>query len=252
MTTQDWKRLPHMYHILKGRQMGFTEIVLRLIQYFCFNRYAGKNVGIMAATNGKLAAKDLRRFSRLFRNIPHVVSQTIKSNTIKLTNGVIIEAFPASEEAVTGDTNYACIFLDESAKWKLVDDTPVFNSIMPIIRANGADLFLVSTPKGPLKMFYTIWANKEDEEFLKLEYDIWRTEGNLYTKLQIDEMISSTTGDANQEYLCKFTVSDKSIFNIVLDEDREPGMTAWDVSSVLDEADDTEDDNFVEDEEDND
>ena len=238
-----------MYHVVKGRQMGFTEIVLRVIQYFCLNRYAGRNVGIMAATNGKLAAKDLRRFAQLFLNIPHTVEQPIKSNKFKLNNGVIIEAFPASEEAITGDTNYACIFLDESAKWKLVDDTPVFSSIMPIVRTNGSDLFLISTPKGPLKKFYQIWANKEDTEFTKLEYTIWRTEGNLYNKEQIEEMLASTTEDANQEYLCKFTVSDNSIFNVVLDEDREPGLTAWDVSSVSDEADDTEDDHFVEDEE---
>ena len=72
MSEKDWKRLHHMFHILKGRQMGFTEIVLRVIFHFCFSRYAGSNVGIIAATNGKLANKDLRRFYRLFKNIIQV------------------------------------------------------------------------------------------------------------------------------------------------------------------------------------
>ena len=104
----DWKRIEHMFHVLKGRQMGFTEIVLRLIQFFCFSRYAGKNIGIIAATNGKLAEKDLRRFYKLFSNIREVIGTGLKNKKITLINETIIEAFPASEEALTGDTNYAC------------------------------------------------------------------------------------------------------------------------------------------------
>jgi len=103
------------YHINKGRQMGFTEIILRLIQFLCFSLYAGSNVGIMAATNGNLARKDLRRFARLFLNIKPVVEQWIKSGVFRLVNGTVIEAFAASEEAITGDTRYKCIFMDEAA-----------------------------------------------------------------------------------------------------------------------------------------
>ena len=239
-TKQDWSRLAHMFHVLKGRQMGFTEIVLRVILYFCFNRYAGRNVGIIAATNGKLAAKDLRRMYRMFVNIPEVLEGPLKSNVIKLVNGTVIESFPASEEALTGDTNYACIFMDESAKWKLVDDTPVFNSVMPIVRSNGADFFLISTPKGPIKMFYKI--HKDPQDFVMLKYDIWESQGSLYTKPQIENMISSSKEDPNQEYLCKFTIGQDSIFGIITDEDRGVGWSEWDVSE------EDEDDGYVEDE----
>lgn len=217
MSDEDWKRLAHMFHILKGRQMGFTEIILRIIQFFCFTRYAGKNVGIIAATNGSLANKDLRRFYRLFHNIPGVTLGPPKAHKVELINGTVIEAFPASEEAMTGDTNYACIFMDESAKWKLVDDTPVFNSVMPIVRMNGADFFLISTPKGPLKMFYKIW--KDPQEFVMLVYDIWEADGNLYTHDQIVEMLKTTKEDPNQEYLCKFTIGQHSILGAVTEED---------------------------------
>ena len=182
-----------MFHILKGRQMGFTEIVLRVIFHFCFSRYAGSNVGIIAATNGKQANKDLRRFYRLFKTIIQVTKGPVKSGKLELINNTVVEAFPASEEALTGDTDYACIFMDESAKWKLVDDTPVFNSVMPIVRSNGADLFLVSTGKGPIKMFYQIYL--DPQEFVKLEYNILRTVGNLYTKEQVDNMIASSKED---------------------------------------------------------
>jgi len=222
----DKLRDPNLFHVNKGRQMGFTEIVLRLIKYLCFSRYAGSKIGIIAATNGKLAKKDLRRFSKLFKRIPQVVEQWVVNSTMKLVNGTEIEAFPASEEALTGDTDYKCIFMDESAKWKLVDDTPTFNSILPIVRTNGADLFLVSTPKGPIKMFYKI--HKDPEDFIKFEYDIWRTEGNLYTKSQIETMLASEKEDPDQEYLCKFTIGEDSILGSVTNEDRGTGWREWD------------------------
>jgi len=225
MSQENWDRLEHMFHVLKGRQMGFTEIVLRVIFHFCFSRYAGSKVGIIAAVNGKLANKNLRRFMQLFIHIKSVVPNGIKSSVLTIINGTTIEAFPASEEAMTGDTKYACIFMDESAKWKLVDDTPVFNSVMPIIRSNGADLFLVSTFKGPIKMFYKIW-NDKDPDFMFLEYTIERTVGNLYTAEQVDKMISSSTEDPDQEYMCIPSSGRDSIFGAVKSEDQQ-GMTEW-------------------------
>ena len=241
MSDSDWKRLHHMFHILKGRQMGFTEIVLRVIFHFCFSRYAGSNVGIIAATNGKLANKDLRRFYRLFKNIIQVTKGPVKSGKLELINNTVVEAFPASEEALTCDTDYACIFMDESAKWKLVDDKPVFNSVMPIVRSIGADLFLVSTGKGPIKMFYQIYL--DPQEFVKLEYNILRTVGNLYTKEQVDNMIASSKEDPDQEYMCKFTVGQDSILGAITDEHR-GDFGEWGESDV-----DEEDDGYVEDEE---
>ena len=239
------------YHLNKGRQMGFTEIMLRLIQFLSFSLYAGYNVGIMAATNGNLARKDLRRFARLFLNIKPVVSQWIKSGVMKLVNGTVIEAFSASEEAITGDTKYKCILMDEAAKWRLIDDLPVFNSVEPIIRASGGDLFLISTPKRPVKMFFKI--TKTENEYIRLQYDIWNTEGNLYTKQQIEQMLASATGDPNQEYLCVFSIGEDSIFGIVGKEDMK-GKPEWGYSSYNSSTTNIthpdEDDNFVESEDD--
>ena len=241
---KEWLRKAHKFHILKGRQMGFTEIILRIIQYFCFTRYAGKNVGIIAATNGNLSKKDLRRFYKLFDNIKDTINVGMKNKMVTLTNRCVIEAFPAAEEALTGDTNYAAIFMDESAKWINVDDTPIFNSIMPIVRSNGSDLYLVSTPKSPIKMFYKIYKNPQD--FIMLEYNIWRAEGNLYTTEQIQGMIDSEQGDPNQEYLCKFTHGESAVFGKYAEENRGTGWSEWDVDE------DDEDDGYVESDEDRD
>ena len=242
MTIDDWKRLHHFFHVNKGRQMGFTEIVLRIIQYFCFSRYAGSNVAIMAATNGRLADKDLRRFARLFKRIPKVVLQGAKNHKFILINNTVVEAFPATEEAMTGDTNYACIFMDESAKWRLVDDSPVFNSVIPIAESNGADLFLISTPKGPMKMFYKITL--EPKEFVMLQYDLWESVGNMYTKHQVEDKIKNSKADPNQEYLCKFTIGEDSILGAITEEDRSADVTEWG-----NEETDEEDDGYNEDDE---
>ena len=234
-------------HIKKGRQMGFTEIVLRLILHLCFSRYAGANVGIIAATNGSLAKKDLRRLARLFKSIPVVVSQWIKNNTLRLVNDTVIEAFAASEEALTGDTKYKCILMDEAAKWKLVDDTPVFNSILPIVRTNGADLFLVSTTKGPIKMFYKIDTDHDEDDFVFFVYDIYEAEGNLYTKEEIEAMIDSSAEDPDQEYLCKYKTGRDSIFGTVTSEDQQ-GKTEW----LLESDDDVEKEDGYDEDTDND
>jgi len=223
---KEFLKKAHKFHINKGRQMGFTEIVLRIIQYFCFNRYAGYNVGIQAGTNGDLAKKDLRRFALLFKNIKSTVLGWERGKEMILKNDVHVEAFSASEEAMTGRTRYKCVFQDESSKWRTVDDMPVFNSIMPIVNTNGSDLFLVSTPKGPMKMFYKIHCDPKD--FIKMRFDIWRTNGNMHTKEKILEMIRDAQEDPNQEYLCEFTIGKGSIFGTVTKEDRSD-FIAWSV-----------------------
>lgn len=235
------KRQHHFFHINKGRQMGFTEIMLRIMQYYCFSRYEGYNIGIMAATNGRLSAKDQRRFQRLFDNIKSIIKTRIRNNVMTLINNCVIEAFKASEESMTGDTRYKCVLMDESAKWRIVDDTPVFNSVEPILRASGGDLFLVSTPKGPLKTFYDIFCD-ENSEYTKFEYLIWETKNNLYTEDQINQMLSSATGDPNQEYLGKFTIGDSSIFGSVSKNIQKTDIDSWD--------EEYEDDNYIEPEDD--
>lgn len=249
------------FHIKKGRQMGFTEIILRLIQYLCFTRYKNRKVGIIAATNGDLARKNLRRFARLFKPISSVIQTWItdrkkdptnlirsSKQVIALVNGTEIEAFSASEEAITGDTKYKCIFMDEAAKWRLVEDAPVFNSIMPIVRSNGADFFLVSTPKGPTKTFYKLDMDHDESEYIFLVYDITHAIGNLYTKEEVDDLLNKPTGeDPLQEYMCEYREGENSIFGIVSAEDQQ-GRGEW-----LDEEDeDSEDDGYVENRDDDD
>ena len=148
--TQEGKA--RLVHLNKGRQMGFTELVLRIIQYYCFRDYAGKHIGIQAGTNGALARANLYRFTKLFENIPETLTRKLRGNTLELQNGTTITAYSASEEALTGYTNFGAVFMDEAAKWSLVDDSKVINSVLPFINNNRSDLFMVSTPQGPAKV----------------------------------------------------------------------------------------------------
>ena len=225
----EWLRRHHFFHLNKGRQMGFTEIFLRIIQFYCLTRYAGRNVGIISGTSIALSKKNLRRFKALYKNVPKLITERTRV-TIKMVNGTIIEAFPASEEAITGDTKYACIYMDEAAKWDMVDDSPVFNSIMPLCRTNGADLFVASTPKGPVKMFFRI--HRDPQEFVKLKYIIWRTEGNLYTRPEIENMLATSTEDPAQEYMGEFSIGADSVFGQITDKNR-ADFQPWGAKQVI-------------------
>ena len=237
-----WRRIAHKFHIAKGRQMGFTEWVLRIIFHFCFNRYAGRNIAIIAATNGALAKKNLRRFMRLFKHIRNVLPKGIFQNACHLTNDTTVGAYPATDELITGDTKYAAIFMDESAKWIKVDDRPVFNGIMPIVRSNGSDLFLISTFKGAKKMFYEIWKSRP-KDFVFMKYTIKATIGNLYTKEQVDEMMEESVEDAQQEYMAVPSQGRDSMYGVVEDSQKED-LKGWDVYD--DPIISDEDDGYVE------
>lgn len=200
----------HRFHINKSRQMGFTELILRILAYRCFNKYKQGRIIIIAGTREKTTKKIMQRFKALFDNIPNKVKNTKDPLVLELTNGTVIEGLPANPEAITGDTKIKAIFLDESAKWNLTDDQVVMNAIKPIVDTNISDLFMISTPKGPRGFFYEIEQNHND--FMKFKYDIHEAVGHIYSEQEAQEMLNDVTVDTEQEYLNKYTTSRNSIF----------------------------------------
>ena len=73
---------------------------------------------------------------------------------------------------------------------------------------------------------------------VKLEYDITRTVGNLYTQKEVDDKLASKSLDPLQEYCCKFKLGSGSILSSVKDDERTTGWNHWD-----DVDDDSNDDN---------
>jgi len=209
------------FHVNKPRQSGFSEIVLRIFQDRGFKKYSTKSCKYVVGTREKTTKKMIRRLKQLYKKIPDVVENNSDSLYLELKDGTSFEGLPANPEAITGDTKIAAIAMDESAKWNRIDDQEVLDAYIPIVRTNHSDLFMFSTPKGPRGFFHDIEMN--DTDYQKFKYDIWATEGNLYSNQDILKMLADPTMDTDQEYLNTYTVGRNSIFGVVEDEDIEPG-----------------------------
>jgi len=209
------------FHVNKPRQSGFSEIVLRIFQDRGFKKYSTKSCKYVVGTREKTTKKMIRRLKQLYKRIPDVVENNSDSLYLELKDGTSFEGLPANPEAITGDTKIAAIAMDESAKWNRIDDQEVLDAYIPIVRTNHSDLFMFSTPKGPRGFFHDIEMN--DTDYNKFKYDIWATEGNLYSNQDILKMLADPTMDTQQEYLNAYTVGRNSLFGEIDDEDVEPG-----------------------------
>ena len=209
------------FHVNKPRQSGFSEIVLRIFQDRGFKKYSTKSCKYVVGTREKTTKKMIRRLKQLYKRIPDVVENNSDSLYLELKDGTSFEGLPANPEAITGDTKIAAIAMDESAKWNRIDDQEVLDAYIPIVRTNHSDLFMFSTPKGPRGFFHDIEMN--DTDYQKFKYDIWATEGNLYSNQEILKMLADPTMDTDQEYLNAYTVGRNSVFGEIDDEDIELG-----------------------------
>jgi len=207
------------FHINKSRQIGVTELILRVIAFHCFNKYKGGKILIIAGTREKTASKIMSRLKQLFSNIPWTVEDSKLVQQLKLTNGTVIEALPSNSDAIRGDTKIKAIFVDEAAHFNLSDDSVVLDALQPIVFTNKADLFLVSTPNGMNGFFYDL--SRQENDYCKLEYDYKMAINCIYTEKGIEEELKRNDIDVDQEYRCKFTSPKNAIFGPVLDEEIE-------------------------------
>lgn len=191
------------FHFNKSRQIGFTEIILRILQFRCFNKYKAGKVMIIAGTREKTAAKIMTRFKQLFRNIPDEIENTKDRLKLILKNGTEIEALPSNSDAIRGDTKIRAIFVDEAAHFKLLDDSVVLDAIEPIAFTNQADLFLVSTPNGPKGFFYKLSIQEND--YFKMQFDYTKALNFIYTEEQMVKELKRIDIDIEQEYMTQFT-----------------------------------------------
>jgi hypothetical protein len=212
-------------HVNKSRQIGFTEIVLRAIQYRSFNKYAGGKIMIIAGTREKTSKKIMQRFKALFTDIPHYIKSSNDLVT-ELTNGTTIEALPSNSEAIRGDTKIKCVFIDEAAFFGRVDDSVVMDAIRPIIMTNKSDFFVISTPNGPQGFFHDI-ETKSSSDYYMMKPSIWSAVGVIYSKEEAEAELLRTDVDVEQEYLNQYTTGRDSIFGEITDEDEYSEVTQW-------------------------
>ena len=207
----------HKYFVNKARQIGMTELILRILAFRCFNKYAGGNILIIAGTRELTTKAIIQRFKNLFYSISHEI---VNSNdlTIELRNGTVITGYPSNSDSIRGLTKISAIFMDESAHYNLINDSKVMDAVQPIVETNKSDLFMISTPNGPSGFFYDIHTT--DNDYLKFEYDIWEAVGWIYSKSKAEEMLQDPIHDTDQEYLNKFTTGRDSIWGEITDAHR--------------------------------
>ena len=212
-------------HVNKSRQIGFTEIVLRAIQYLAFNKYQGGKIMIIAGTREKTSKKIMQRFKQLFDNIPQYIKSSTDLITV-LTNGTTIEALPSNSEAIRGDTKINCVFIDEAAFFNRVDDSIVMDAVRPIIMTNKSDFFVISTPNGPSGFFHGIEKDSSSDYYM-MKPSIWSAVGVIYSKEEAEEELKRTDVDVEQEYLNQYTTGRDSIFGKVTAEDEDQTVKEW-------------------------
>ena len=204
------------FHVNKSRQIGLTEIVLRIIQYHSFGKYKGGKILIIAGTREKTTKTVMLRLKALFNDIHSTVKDDRNDLHIVLKNGTEFEGKPSNSEAIRGETKIRAVVIDEAAHFGLVDDSVVLDAVEPILHTNKSDVFLVSTPKGQRGFFYEI--SKEDNDYKKLHYDYTNAIGWIYSEKEMEEELKLTDIDVDQEFRCQYTSSRSSIFGVITDE----------------------------------
>tara|TARA_R110002020_G_scaffold64430_5_gene170989 strand:+ start:5475 stop:6371 length:897 start_codon:yes stop_codon:yes gene_type:complete len=231
-TLQPMKYMPHQldlikqslvdkqvkFHVNKSRQIGLTEICLRIIQYQSFHKYKGGKILIIAGTREKTTRTVMNRLKSMFNTIP----STVKSNdnlSITLKNGTEIEGKPSNSEAIRGETKIKAVMVDEAAHFGIIDDSVVLDAIEPILHTNRSDIFLVSTPRGQRGFFYEL--TKSENDYKMVQYDYTNAVGWIYTQEEMNEELKRSDVDVDQEYRCQFTSARSSIFGVITDESTE-------------------------------
>lgn len=205
-----------LFHINKSRQIGVTELVLRVIAYHSFFKYRGGKILIIAGTRIGTAAKLMSRLKQLFWNIPWAVADGHSKLVLRLVNGTEIEALPSNSDSIRGYTQVRAIFVDEAAHFDITDDSVVMDAIEPIVFTNKSDLFLVSTPNGRRGFFYDI--SNSQNEYHKIQWDYTVAIGWIYAKEEMQKELGRTDIDVSQEYCCQFTSATDSVFGDKLPE----------------------------------
>jgi len=220
----------HKFHVNKSRQMGFTELILRILQYDAYGIHKGGKIIIMAGTASRTTRDIMNRLYELFHNIRHTVKKH-DNYSIELTNGTTFLGLPANKDAIRGFTKIDAILLDESSSWDLENDQPVLNAVLPIVQTNQSMLYMISTPKGPRGFFYNI--NKDRmPDFDYFTYSIYEAVGHLYTIEECELMLKDLSIDTAQEYENQYTSGRNHIFDI--GEDALEDYEAEDYNDFLD------------------
>ena len=212
-------RRPSWIVVNKARQIGISEIVLRaILSHSISGKYRGGLIPIIAGTNTDTAQSLLDRISELLNPIRQYVKNEVKGE-IELVNNTRFIAGSTNANFIRGLTKVRACLIDEAPFFDLVDDLPVLNAIMPIIKTNQSDIFSVGTPNGTNNFHYGL-LEAPSTKWQKFEIDIDQGSIGLYTEAEKQDIIANSDClDVQQEFYCKAVTDRDSFFGSLEPED---------------------------------
>lgn len=211
------------YALNKSRGIGATELIIRHILFRAvFNTVPDRKWLVVAGIRMEHSREFLHRIKNLADKIPWIYKvQPTEYPTNLFVNESIIKALPADSRTIRSFDNVAMVFLDESAYWNILDDTPVLTASESHVAKSGAHIVVVSTPNGQRGFFWQIFSAKKT--IYKRETLNWQVAVNQPIPLLIADVIRKLQENDpykyEQEHNCQFLASKyQAIPDVVLDK----------------------------------
>lgn len=188
------------------------------------HRQAGKSTGVgaLAAHTAVyepdslilLLSPGLRQSQELFRKTLtayHALDGVAPADaenklTLELHNGSRIIALPGNEETIRGYSGVRLLLIDEAAR---VSDL-LYYSVRPMLAVSGGWLIALSTFFGRRGWFHEAWESNQDWE----RYEVPATMCNrISAKFLAEERVSMGAARFAQEYMCKASETEGSVFD---------------------------------------
>jgi len=167
------------------------------------------------------------RIKELCKKIPFVYRIHPNSENptkIYFKNGIIM-AIPAVPDDIRSFENVGDIILEESAFWKLNDDTPVLKAAEPHVAKSSAHIGVLSTPNGQRGFFWNkIFNPAIKTRYLKHVVN-WKQVVDvpipIISKEEILKTMKEDLSNYEQEFNNQFLLSELQAFGRFKEEDFE-------------------------------
>jgi hypothetical protein len=197
-----------------GRQQGKTQTTAAFFLWFIIFHDV-KLVGIMA-NKAAVAREILSRIQFSYEGLPFWMQPGVKEwnkGSIELSNGSGIITAATSPNAIRG-FSVSALYIDETAFIPPNIAEEFFTSVFPTI-SSGKDtrIYLSSTPKG-LNHYHKMWVEAEQgtNGFFPVAAE-WHENPSRDEKWRLDQLQTLGELKYNQEVLCQFMGSSKTLLN---------------------------------------
>jgi len=221
----------HYYAQNKCRGAGASEIItVRYMLYkYITTREQDRKCLIVAGINMEAAKVLMHRIKVLADKIPFVYRSGEPSTDfptkLYFKCGMIL-ALAANPQVVRSYENVGHVILEESAFWKLLDDTPVLTAAEPHVIKSSAHIVVLSTPNGQRGFFWNKIFNPEVNTMYTKHVLNWREVVDVpvpvISKTEVERIKETDPAAYDQEFDNKFLLSGYQAFGPFKEEDFEP------------------------------